>query len=340
MGRAATQPELLARADAAMAHESKTTIYAALAGNTAIAVTKFGAAFWTGSAAMLSEAIHSLVDTGNQLLMLYGLRRSARPATEAHPFGYGLELYFWTFVVAILIFGLGAGVSILEGVNKIRAPHPVEGGWVNYVVLGLSFLFEGATWLVAFRAFRTQARTMSLLTAVQRSKDPTVFTVLLEDSAALAGLAAAAIGLACADLLHMPVLDGVASVLIGLLLAGTAAFLASECKGLLLGEAADPAVRAGLRAIAAGSAGVESVNELLTMHFGPKDILAVISLNFVDTLSAGVVEQTVSSIERRIKAEYPQVRRIFVEAQSPQGHLQAQREVVPLEDAPSEPAAL
>ena len=317
-----------------MAHESKTTIFAALAGNTAIAVTKFGAAFWTGSAAMLSEAIHSTVDTGNQLLMLYGLRRSARPATPEHPFGFGLELYFWTFVVAILIFGLGAGVSVLQGIDKIRTPHPVEGVTVNYVVLALSFLFEGATWIVALRAFRRQVKSTSLLAAVQRSKDPTVFTVLLEDSAALSGLLIAAIGLACADIFHLPILDGVASVLIGLLLAGTAVFLATECKGLLLGEAADPAVRAGLRAIASGSAGVESVNEILTMHFGPKDVLAVISLNFADALTAGTVERTVSAIERRIKTEYPQVRRIFVEAQSPEGHQQALREVATDEGMP------
>ncbi len=315
-----------------MAHESKSTIYAALAGNLAIALTKFGAAFWTGSAAMLSEAIHSTVDTGNQLLMLYGLRRSARPATEAHPFGYGLELYFWTFVVAILIFGLGAGVSILEGIDKIRAPHPVSGTLVNYIVLGVSFVFEGASWLVAFRAFRAQSNTGDLLEAVQRSKDPTVFTVLLEDSAALAGLLIAGIGLACAEIFQLPVLDGVASVLIGLVLAGVAWFLAAECKGLMLGEAADPVVRAGLRDIASGSPGVRGVNEVLTMHFGPKDVLAAISLDFDDGLTSEVAEQTVSDVERQIKTVFPQVRRIFVEVQSRAGHLQAQRETALLGD--------
>src|SRR5690349_7686905 len=199
------------------------TIYAALAGNAAVAATKFAAAWWTGSAAMLSEAIHSVVDTGNQLLLLYGLRRAARPTTPEHPFGHGLELYFWTFVVAILIFGVGAGVSVIEGVEKIQHPHPVEDVIVNYVVLGLSLLFEGATWWVAFRAFRQEARRGGLLAAVQRSKDPTVFTVLLEDSAAVAGLFIALVCLLIAQALDMPVLDGVASVLIGLLLAGTAA---------------------------------------------------------------------------------------------------------------------
>jgi len=315
-----------------MAHESKSTIYAALAGNLAIALTKFGAAFWTGSAAMLSEAIHSTVDTGNQLLMLYGLRRAARPATAAHPFGFELELYFWTFVVAILIFGLGAGVSIYEGIDKIRTPHAVGNTVVNFVVLGLSFVFEGATWLVALRAFRAQTKTGDLLEAVQRSKDPTVFTVLLEDSAALTGLLIAGVGLACAEIFQLPILDGVASVLIGLVLTGVALFLAAECKGLMLGEAADPAVRAGLRDIVAGSPGVHGVNEVLTMHFGPRDVLAAISLDFDDTLPAEAAERTVSSVERQIKAAFPQVRRIFVEVQSREGHLQALKETVPLGD--------
>ena len=314
-----------------MAHESKTTIFAALAGNAGIAVTKFAAAWWTGSSAMLSEAIHSLVDTGNQLLMLYGLRRSTRPATPEHPFGFGMELYFWTFVVAILIFGLGAGVSILEGVDKIRNPHPVGTPWVNYAVLGASAVFEGATWLIALRAFRRQSKNADVLEAVQLSKDPTIFTVLIEDSAALAGLAIAAVGLAGAQALGLPWLDGVASVLIGFLLAGTATFLARECKGLLMGEAADPGTRAGLRRIAASNPGVVAVNEVLTMHFGPVDVLAVLSLDFENALTADDVETAVSGIERQIKREYPVVRRIFVEAQSREGHRRAQEEVAPRE---------
>lgn len=311
-------------------HGSKASIYAALAGNLAVAVTKLGASWWTGSAAMLSEAVHSLVDTGNQGLMLYGMRRSTRPATPEHPFGYGLELYFWTFVVAILIFGLGAGVSVLEGISKILHPHPVEGLVVNFVVLGLSFLFEGSSWLVAFRAFRRQVRQDGLLAAIRRSKDPTVFTVLLEDSAAMTGLAIAAACLGAAHWLDMPVLDGVASVLIGLLLAGTATFLATECKGLLLGEAASPRVRESLRRIASATPGVSAVNEILTMHFGPADVLVAISLDFDDALTAGTVERAVSTIEQQAKRLHPEVRRIFVEAQSGEGHRRAQTETVPL----------
>ena len=259
--------------------------------------------------------------------MLYGLRRSTRPATPEHPFGFGLELYFWTFVVAILIFGLGAGVSILEGVDKIRNPHPVETLWVNYAVLGVSAVFEGTTWLTALRAFRQQSKNADVLEAVQLSKDPTIFTVLIEDSAALAGLLIAAAGLAGAQALGLPWLDGVASVLIGLLLAGTAMFLARECKGLLMGEAADPVTCAGLRRIAVSNSGVVAVNEVLTMHFGPMDVLAVLSLDFENALTAGDVEIAVSGIEQQIKREYPVVRRIFVEAQSREGHLRAQEEV-------------
>ncbi|HYZ21469.1 MAG TPA: cation diffusion facilitator family transporter [Rhodopila sp.] len=306
------------------AQGSRLAIHAALAGNGAVAATKFAAAWWTGSAAMLSEAIHSVVDTGNQLLLLHGLRRAARPATPAHPFGHGLELYFWTFVVAILIFGLGAGVSIVEGVQKILYPHPIDNVAVNYVVLGLSLLFEGATWSVALRAFQRETRRSGgLLTAVQSSKDPAVFTVVLEDSAAVAGLLVALVCLIAAQQLDLPVLDGVASVLIGALLAGTAAFLARESKGLLTGEAVLPAVQASLRHLAAETAGVSSVNEVLTMHFGPADVLVALSLDFNDTLTAAEVERAVSLLERRIKQTHPEVRRVFVEAQSREAHLRA-----------------
>ncbi len=315
-----------------MAHSSKFTIYAALAGNAAIALVKFGAAFITGSSAMFSEAVHSLVDTGNQMLMLYGLRRSRRPATADHPFGFGLELYFWTLIVAILIFGLGAGVSVVEGIDKIRHPHAVESAKVAYWVLALSFLFEGTTWIIALRAFRAGTRHLDVLTAVQRSKDPTVFTVLLEDSAALTGLLIAAAGLAAAQWFHEPLFDGVASVLIGVLLAVTAGFLARECKGLLIGEAAEPKVRESLRRIALERPEITGVNEVLTMHFGPTDVLAVLSLDFDDSARADAVEAAVSAIEQRIKQAHPQIRRIFVEAQSREGHLRAQAEVAPHED--------
>ena len=299
-------------------------IYAALAGNLLVAATKFVAAAYTGSAAMLSEAIHSTVDSGNQMLLLLGLNRAARPANARHPFGHGLQLYFWTFVVAVLIFGLGAGVSFVEGVSKIRAPHPVENPWVNYLVLGLALVFEGAVWIVALRAFRQVKGNLSWLRAVRQSKDPTVFTVLFEDTAAVLGLLVALIGLLLGQFLDMPVLDGVASLLIGIILAGTAAFLAFECQSLLTGEGVSPQVQASIHAIAASEPAVARPNEILSMHFGPEDVLVALSLDFRDNGTASEVEQAVTRIERRIKAAHPGVKRVFVEAQDREAHSRSQ----------------
>ncbi|MGI9451618.1 MAG: cation diffusion facilitator family transporter, partial [Geminicoccaceae bacterium] len=218
------------------ASSSKTVIYAALIGNGLIAITKFIAAAFTGSAAMLSEAVHSVVDTGNQGLLLYGIKRSNRPPDDRHPFGYGMELYFWAFVVAILIFAGGAGISIYHGVEKILHPHPVENAYVNYIVLALAMVFEAFAWWVAFRAFQVAKGKLGYFEAVRRSKDPALFTVLFEDSAAMLGLIVAMVGIALGQWLDMPILDGVASVLIGVILAVTAALLAYEAKGLLIGE--------------------------------------------------------------------------------------------------------
>ncbi len=296
-------------------HESKSVIYAALAGNLLIAVCKLAASLFTGSSAMLSEAIHSAVDTGNQMLLLHGMRQAARPATPEHPFGHGLLLYFWTFVVAILIFGLGAGVSIVEGIDKLLHPHAIADAWVNYVVLALSLVFEGYSWLVAWRAFSAGKGTLGWLDAIQASKDPTVFTVLFEDTAALLGLVVAALGLAAAQILDVPILDGVASIVIGAILAFTAAFLAYESQSLLIGEGVRPAERASIRRMAESEPGVRRLNELLTMHFGPRDVLVALSLDFEDSLSAGAVETAVSRIEARIKAAHGEVTRVFVEAQ-------------------------
>lgn len=304
---------------------SKTVIYAALAGNLLVAATKSAAAAYTGSAAMLSEAIHSAVDTGNQLLLLLGIRRAARPATAAHPFGYGLQLYFWTFVVAVLIFGVGAGVSILEGIDKIKTPHPIENAWVNYLVLSLALLFEGAVWLVALHAFRASKGGRGWLEAVRQSKDPTVFTVLFEDTAAMLGLLVALTGIWLSQALDMPMLDGIASLTIGVILAGTAAFLAWECQSLLTGEGASSEVQVGIWAIAMVETAVVRPNEVLTMHFGPQDVLVALSLDFDDQRTAAEVEQAVSRIERRIKAAHPEVTRVFVEAQDREAHTRAQQ---------------
>lgn len=302
------------------AQGSKKVIFAALTGNSLIAATKFGAAAITGSSAMLSEAIHSVVDTGNQVLLLYGLKRAGRPADQSHPFGYGMELYFWTFVVAILIFAVGAGISFYEGIVKLIEPHPLHDPYVNYIVLAIAMAFEAAAWWVAYGEFRRSKGRLGFLAAVHHSKDPTVFTVLFEDSAAMLGLLAAFVGILLGDLLHLPALDGVASIVIGLILGGTAVLLAYESKGLLIGEGARPAVIAGIRRIVSGKSGIERVNELLTMHLGPRDVLLTLSLDFDDRMSAGQVERAISEMESEIKAAYPEVTRVFIEAQSWRAH--------------------
>lgn len=294
---------------------SKKVIYAALAGNLAIALTKFAAAAFTGSSAMLSEGVHSLVDTGNEGLLLYGLNRAGRPADRGHPLGHGRELYFWTFIVALLVFALGAGVSIYEGISHILAPEPVSNPVVNYAVLGLSLLFEGYSWRVALVEFRREKGRLGYVEAVRRSKDPTTFTVLLEDSAALAGLVIAFLGIFLGEMLEMPELDGVASVGIGLVLAATAVFLARESKGLLIGEAAAPDVQAGILAIAAADADVAHANGMVSVHLGPRQIVVNLSAEFRDGTTADDIEACVTRLESQVAEAYPQVVALFVKPQ-------------------------
>lgn len=264
---------------------------------------------------MLSEAIHSLVDTGNQGLLLYGLHRAAHPPDATHPLGYGRELYFWTFIVALLVFALGAGISMYEGISHIRHPVPVENPAVSYVVLGLSFLFEGGSWWAALKEFQAAKGDSGYLQAIRLSKDPTTFTVLLEDSAALLGLAIAFAGILAAQILDLPQLDGVASIIIGIVLALTAMLLARETKGLLIGEAADPALERAILALAAAETGVERVNGALTVHMSPDQVVVNLSVEFHDDLSASDMELAVERMERRITEAHPQVSAVFVRPQ-------------------------
>ena len=298
------------------AKSSKKAIYAALAGNGMIALTKFFASAYTGSSAMFSEAIHSVVDTGNQILLLYGIKRSERPADKTHPFGYGMEVYFWSFVVAILLFGLGSGVSIYEGISKIQNPHPVTNPFVNYIVIGFAIIFETIAFSVAYRELRKTKGSQSLIKAIRTSKDPTIFTVLFEDFAALLGLMVAGLAIYLGEVLNLPILDGIASVIIGLILALTASLLAFECKGLLCGEAANDQIVAGIEDIVKGETDVLYINEILTMHLGPQDILLNISLDFKDAMSSGNVETTISELETSIKSKFPEIKRVLIEAQS------------------------
>jgi cation diffusion facilitator family transporter len=291
---------------------SKRVIYAALIGNLMIALTKFGAAAWTGSSAMLSEAVHSLVDTGNQTLMLYGLRRAARPPDDEHPLGHGRELYFWSFVVALLIFSLGAGVSFYEGVNHVRHPVAIVNPNVNYIVLGLAFLFEGATWWIAFREFDRRRGKLSYLQAATRSRDPTSFLVLFEDSAALLGIVIAFTGTFAAERLSLPVLDGIASIGIGMVLATTAVFLARECKGLLIGEPAREDTRQSICRIAGQLPGITGVGRLITVHLGPHQIVAVLDVDFSPSQSAGELQHTVGRLQQLVKEKHSDISEIFV----------------------------
>ncbi|PHZ83816.1 cation diffusion facilitator family transporter [Paremcibacter congregatus] len=298
------------------AHASKKVIFAALAGNFLIAVTKFFGAAYTNSSAMLSEAIHSMVDCGNQGLLLYGIKKAKKPADKAHPFGYGMELYFWTFVVAILIFAVGAGVSLYEGIIKVISPHPVTDVYINYIILSVAIVFEGAAWIVAYREFKRSQTHPSLLTSILKSKDPTIFTVLFEDTAAMLGLIVAMGGLFIGQWLGIPEMDGVASILIGVILAGTAVLLAYESKGLLIGEAASKAVVTAIEEIVTAQPDIVAVNEILTMHMGPHDILLNLSLDFDDAITSADVERAVTRMEQDIKARLPAIKRIFIEAQS------------------------
>lgn len=297
------------------AHHSKKVIYAALAGNSLIAVCKFFAAFITGSSAMLSEAIHSVVDSGNQLLLLYGIKRAKRLPDEKHPFGYGMELYFWTFVVAILIFAIGSGLSFYEGIQHLYEPEPVRNPYVNYIVLALSLVFEGVAWTIAYRAFNEERGDKPFFKAIRNSKDPTVFTVLFEDTAAIIGLFIALLGVLGSHLLGIPEMDGMASIGIGIVLAAVAILLARESKGLLIGEGADPEIVADITSIFDGDERISQTNEILTMHFGPNEILLNASFDFIDGLSADAVEAAISEFETEIKRRQPSIRRVFIEAQ-------------------------
>jgi cation diffusion facilitator family transporter len=302
---------------------SRKVIYAAIVGNLLVAATKFVAAAWTGSSAMLSEAVHSVVDTGNSILLLYGLHRAKQPPDHDHPLGYGREIYFWSFVVAVMVFALGAGVSLYEGITHILNPEPIQNVAVNYAVLGLSVLFDGTTWWIALRNFKGQKSYGDLFGAIHKSKDPPSFMVLFEDSASLVGLTIAFAGTFFSVQLDLPILDGVASILIGLVLAVTAALLARETKGLLIGEAADPSIVDSIIHIAEEMEGVAHANGIITVHLGPEQIVVALSLEFADELRTPEIEVKVIELERRVRHLHPPVIAVFVKPQSSSGYKDA-----------------
>ncbi|MCM0080757.1 cation diffusion facilitator family transporter [Geomonas sp. Red32] len=296
---------------------AKKVIIAALGANLLIAATKMVAAWITGSSAILSEAIHSIVDGGNQVLLLHGQRRAALAPDEEFPFGHGKEIYFWSFVVSILVFSVGAGLSLFEGINHLIHPQPMRHVKVNYLIIAASLLFEGFSWVISVRELgKSKAPGQGYYRAIREGKDPSLFLVVLEDTAALLGLAAALAGIYLASLTGSPLYDGAASVVIGLILGGTAILIAHETKGLLVGEAASREVVQLIKEIVQHGEHVEHVNEVLTLHMGPEYIVVNISLDFNDEVSAGEIERTVPLLEREIKLRVPEVKKVFVEAEA------------------------
>ena len=295
----------------AVAHNNRTLLIA-FAANLGIAVSKFIAAAITGSSAMLTEGVHSVVDSTNQLLLMWGRRQSRKPPDKYHPFGYGRELYFWSFVVAVLVFALGAGVSIYEGIIHILEPEEAVSPLVAYGVLLVAFLLEGWSTLEAFREFKAAKGTLGWWEAITRSKDPPAFIVLLENGAAMAGIIVAAFGLLLSQLTHDPFFDGAASVVIGIILGLTALLLAIESKALLIGEAAEPELVEGLRAAAVGREGIVGVGQILTLHSAPDQITALMSADFDDSISAAAAERIVCEIEEEVSRRWPMVKRLYI----------------------------
>ena len=297
---------------AAAGWRANIVILAALFANLGIAAAKFVAAAITGSSSMLTEGVHSLVDSGNQGLLLYGQRRAKRVPDALHPFGYGRELYFWAFVVAILIFGLGAGISVYEGWAHIEAPEPLHDPTINYIVLAIALALEGTSWWIALREFAAAKGDLGWWQAVKESKDPATFIVLFEDSAALAGLIVAGIGIWASHAWDDPRIDGAASIAIGVILAAVAMLLAREAKGLLIGERADPALIAEIRATLEAEPGITYVNHVRTVHSAPDRVFVAISADFDDALTMGEAETLVERLEKLLKARQPKLSSIYI----------------------------
>jgi cation diffusion facilitator family transporter len=292
-------------------------VYVAIVANLAIATSKYVAAFLTGSSAMMAEAFHTTVDTGNELLLVFGMKRSERPPDELHPFGHGKALYFYSLLVAVYIFGIGGGLAIHEGLSHLKNPPALESPTWNYVVLGIALVFDLYSWKVSYRellAGRSPAPTW--LSKIRNSKDPTVFTVFLEDSAGIAGTVIAFLGILLGQLFHNRYFDPVASLIVGILLAGIALFLGRESGALLLGESISPEMVRRLKTLIASDPAVEQVGDLLTMHLGPQQVLLNVDIKFRGGLSVAALESTIDRLESRIREEDPQVKRIFIEAES------------------------
>jgi len=297
-----------------MAGETRTAVLAAVIGNLAISATKFMAAAFSGSAAMLAEAIHSLVDTGNGGLMLYGLHRSRKPADEDHPFGYGHEFYFWTLIVGILVFALGGGMSIVTGISHLAAPHPPLNAVWSYAVLAAAALFEGTSWYFGLKAFQADLRGRGILETIHATKNPANFAVLLEDSAALLGIALAAAGIFLADKLDAPWIDGASSIAIGVLLCLVSFVMVFESKELLVGEGMEKSTLRRLRAIVLAEENVDCVQRLTTLYLGPEEVMLAIALRFRADTPLTAIREAIVRMKRNIQARYPRIKHIFIDS--------------------------
>jgi cation diffusion facilitator family transporter len=299
-----------------MPAESKTAVIAALAGDVAVAVTKFVAAGISGSSAMFSEGIHSLVDSADGALLLFGMARSTRPADEDHPLGHAHELYFWSFVVAVMIFGLGGGVTIYEGILKIRQPGALENPLWDYVVLAVAAVLQAVSMVVGYRQFRKQIGNAPLILAIHRSKDPSVFTVVIEDAIGIAGIIVAFAGVYLSHAAGDARFDGAASILIGLMLAATALVIGNEIRGLLIGESADPEMVREIRRLAEADPAVDRANPPIAVQLGPDSVLLLLEIQFSSRASAGEVAEAVDRMEHAIHTRFPVVQQIYIEAES------------------------
>jgi cation diffusion facilitator family transporter len=299
-----------------MAISSNKAVNAAIAANVAVTTLKFIGAAITGSSAMLSEGVHSLVDTGDSILLLVGLRLSLKPPDRKHPLGHGRELYFWSMVVAMIIFGGGCCVNVFEGVSRIMHPRPIESASLSYVILACAAAFDGVSLTIGFRQFRRRYRETAFFKGLRRSKDPTTFAVILEDASDLLGIGAAFLGIWLSQRYRLAILDGVASIVIGGILASVAFLLGRECHGLLIGEAADDSLLQQIRDAARLDDRIKAMNDPLTLHLGPRDVMLALSVAFRDDLDAKALAATIDDMQAAIRSAVPQITRIFIEAEA------------------------